>query len=246
VKKSITYLILVLFLAACKKENSLDCFKTNGDEITESRSLPAFTIIKLYSKIDLNITKGVAFNVDVVAGENIIKNISTTVIDGVLSIQNNNKCNFVRGYDNKITVNITLPQLFRVENRGVGTVRFNEDYSQDSIHVMAENSGDIYLNGNFNQIKSSSHGNGDIYLSGICNKLYAYTFGTNLLKAENLQINNYVFVETISIGDCFINAPNGGMLEYNIWRSGNIFYKGTPQTINNPKGDGSGKLIKQD
>ena len=55
-----------------------------------------------------------------------------------------------------------------------------------------------------------------------------------------------MFIETISIGDCFINAPNGGIFEYNIWRSGNIYYKGTPQTINNVKGDGSGKLIKQD
>ena len=92
VKKSISYLVLVLFLAACKKENSLDCFKTNGDEITETRSLPAFTIIKLYSKIDLNIIKGVEYKVDVVAGENIINNISTSVIDGVLTIENNNKC----------------------------------------------------------------------------------------------------------------------------------------------------------
>ncbi len=136
--------------------------------------------------------------------------------------------------------------MVRVENHGVGTTLFSEDFAQDTIHVLAENSGDIHLNGTFNQIKTSSHGNGDIYLNGICNTLFVYTYGTNLLKGEGLTVNNYVFVESISIGDCFINAPNGGKLEYNIWRNGNIYYKGNPAEINNFKGDGKGQLIKQD
>ena len=71
-------------------------------------------------------------------------------------------------------------------------------------------------------------------------------FGTNFLKAEGLTINSFVFVENIIIVDCFINAPVSGILEYNIWRSGNIYYKGNPLSISNPKGDGKGQLIKQD
>jgi hypothetical protein len=239
-------LIIALFFTACKKENSLDCFKSNGTEITNTRTVGQFTIIKVYDKIDLNISNGTETKVDVVAGKNIIKNIKTKVVDGVLSIDNANKCNFVRGYKRKITVNVTLPYLVRVENHGVGTTRFAEDFNQDTIQVRAENSGDIHVYGTFNQVRTSSHGNGDIYLNGSCNTLYVYTYGTNLLNGENLKINNYVFVESISIGDCFINAPSGGKLEYNIWRSGNIYYKGNPAEINNFKGDGKGQLIKQD
>ena len=238
---------MVLFFVSCKKENALDCFKSNGKEITETRDLGTFTIIKLHDKIDLNIFKGTEFKVDVVAGEHIIKNIKTTVSDGVLSIDNNNKCNFVRGYKRSVTVNITLPYIVRVESRGVGTIRFNDVFSQDTIQLLAENSGDIYLNGTFNQITTSSHGNGDIYLSGTCDRLYGYTFGTNLLLADKLTINTYVFVENISIGDCYINAPAGGKLEYNIWRSGNIYYRGNPLEINSfSKGVGKGQLIKED
>lgn len=238
-------MILILFFTACKKENALDCFKSTGTEITEDRTLGSFTVIKLYNSIDLNITNGNEFKVEVVAGKNVIKNIKTTVSDGILSIDNNNRCNFVRGYKRKVTVNISLPYLERVENRGVGTVRFSDNYTQDTIHVMAENSGDVYLNGTFDQIKTSSHGNGDVYLKGVCDRLFVYTYGTNLLKGEDLTVNNYVFVETISIGDCFINAPLGGKLEYNIWRAGNIYYKGNPAEINKLKGDGTGVLIKQ-
>lgn len=223
----------------------MDCFKSTGTEVTDSRSPGQFKIIEVFDKIDLNISKGNEFKVEVVAGKNVIKNIKTKVTDGVLIIDNTNKCNFVRGYKRKVTVNVTLPYLVRVENHGVGTTSFDESYAQDTIQVRAENSGDIHLNGIFNQIKTSSHGNGDIYLNGVCNTLFVYTYGTNLLKAENLIVNTYVFVESISIGDCFINAPSGGKLEYNIWRSGNIYYKGNPAQINNFQGTGKGQLIKQ-
>lgn len=236
-----------MFFASCKKENAFDCFKSNGSEITETRDLGSFTIIKLHDNIDLNIIKGLEYKVDVVAGKHIIKNITTTVSEGILNIDNNNKCNFVRGYKRKVTVNITLPYIFRVESRGVGTIRFPDVFLQDTIQLMAENSGDIYLNGVFNQIKTSSHGNGDIYLSGTCDRLYGYTYGTNILKAEELTIKSFVFVENISIGDCFINAPLNGPLEYNIWRSGNIYYKGNPTQISSySNNQGKGRLIKQD
>ncbi|MEO6302494.1 MAG: DUF2807 domain-containing protein [Bacteroidia bacterium] len=222
----------------------MDCFKSTGTEITELRTVDKFNIIKSYNKIDVNITKGTEFKVEVVAGKHVMKSIKTIVADGILSLEDKNRCNFVRGYKRKVTVNITMPYLIRVENRGVGTIVFTENYAQDTIHVLAENSGDIYLSGTFNQVKTSSHGNGDIYLSGSCNTLYAYTYGTNLLKAESLTVNNYAFIETISIGDCFINAPNGGTLECNIWRAGNVHYKGNPATVSRFSGDGKGELIK--
>lgn len=237
---------MVLFFVSCKRENALDCFKSNGVEVTETRDIGTFSIIVLHDKIDLNVIKGSEYKVDVVAGEHIIKNIKTTIKDGVLRLDNNNKCNFVRGYKRNVTVNVTVPSIVRVESRGVGTIKFSENFTQDTIQLLAENSGDIYLNGTFNQIKTSSHGNGDIYLSGACDRLYVYMFGTNILKAEGLTINTFVFVENISIGDCFINAPVAGILEYNIWRSGNIYYRGNLIAISNPKGDGKGQLVKQD
>jgi hypothetical protein len=244
---SITYLVLVLFFVSCKKENALDCFKTTGSEITETRNVGAFTVISLYDNIDLNITKGAEFKIDVVAGKHVIRNIKTTVTDGVLSIDNNNKCNFVRGYKRKVTVNITLPYIVKVESRGVGTIIFTENFQQDTILLRAENSGDIYLNGSFNEVRTSSHGNGDIYVSGTCDRLYGYMYGTNMLQAENLVINSYVFVESVSIADCFINAPLNGPLEYNIWRSGNIYYRGNPTAINSfSNSDAKGRLIKRD
>lgn len=212
----------------------------------ELRNVGAFEIVKVYDKIDLNIVQGAEYKVEVNAGGNLLTNIQTTVKDGILTIKNNNRCNFVRGYKKRITVNLTLPKIKKVDNEGVGTLRILDNFTQDTILVRAENSGDIHVNGTFKLLQTSSHGNGDIYLTGQCDRLFVYMFGTNFLNAQELLINNFIFIETISIGDARIKAPLNGILECNIWRSGNIYYTGNPASvINYSDGSGKGRLIKE-
>jgi hypothetical protein len=70
-------------------------------------------------------------------------------------------------------------------------------------------------------------------------------FGTNFLYGNNLTITNYTFMENISLGSIYINAPNNGTLECNIRSEGNIYYTGNPATITNySNGKAKGTLIK--
>jgi len=124
-----------------------------------------------------------------------------------------------------------VPYIKFILNDGVGTIRISSDFVQDTLLVRAESSGDIYVNGVYNQIRTSSHGNGDIYINGSANSLFVYAFGTNFLKAENLKVTDYVFIETFSIGDCSIDASQLKTLEFNIHKDGNIFYRGEPASI---------------
>lgn len=243
-KRQWLFILMVIVFASCKKENAFDCFKSNGKLVTQTRTVDSFTVIKVYDKIDLNVFQGNELKVEVNAGEHLLSNIRTRVENGVLTIKNSNKCNFVRGYKKRITVNVTVPYVRKIDNEGVGTLKFSGN--QDSLFVRAENSGDIYVSGNFKRLQTSSHGNGDIYLEGNTDTLYVYMFGTNFLRGQGLRTNNYVFVETLSIGDCHINASNLGRLECNIWRSGNIYYTGTPGVINDfSDGTAKGRLIRE-
>lgn len=246
IRETVTYFFFVFILLSCKKENAFDCFKSNGTTATETRNIGEFTVVKAFDKIDLNLVQGGECKVEVNAGKNILRNIITKNENGVLTIENRNKCNFVRGYKHRITITVYLPQLQRVENNGVGTVRMTDYFYQDSVFVRAENSGDIHVAGHFKKLSSSSHGNGDVYVNGSCDYLYVYCFGTNFFRGYGLTVKNSAFIETISIGDCYVNAPENGELSCNIWRSGNIYYRGNPAAVNNySDGTGSGKLIKE-
>ncbi|MDX2173584.1 MAG: DUF2807 domain-containing protein [Bacteroidota bacterium] len=243
--KFFSYLFITSFLFACTKENALDCFKSNGKETTEFRYPGSFSIIKTYDKIDVKIVKGTEYKVEINAGSNLMSSIKTTVSNGTLTIQNKNKCNFVRGYKKTINVIVTLPRLAQVENLGVGTINFDQNFSQDTLFVRAENSGDTYLNGTFYLLTTSSHGDGNIIANGTCNTLYVYINGTNFFNGENLTVTNYAFIESFSIANAHIKSPNNGTFECNIHSDGNVFYTGNPLYINDYSDKSAkGKLIK--
>jgi len=200
----------------------------------------------VFDKIELEIKQGTEYKVELTAGKNLLDNISSVNNNGVLTLINNNRCNFVRGYKKNILFTITVPKIDTVENRGVGTIRFAEGFKQDTIFLLAENSGDTYLNGTFKLLKTGSHGNGDIYINGTCDNLFVYTYGTNSFRGENLTVNKFIFIETISIGDVRVNAPENGILQCRIWRAGNIYYKGNPAVVEDySDGSAKGRLIRE-
>jgi hypothetical protein len=247
IRQVVTYLCFALFFISCRKENALDCFKSNGKEVSEMRYPGPFREVEVNDKIEVTIYQGTEYKVEVLAGAHVLKNISTKIENGILKIDNNNRCNFVRGYKRQIKMNITVPSIEKVTNNGVATLRFGEEFSQDTLLVRAENSGDIYVNGTFNEIRTSSHGNGDIYLQGSANRLYVYSYGTNYLQAADLAVSDYVFIETVSIGDCYVNATSLNALDYHIASDGNIYYTGDPGHINSNINDGvKGRLIRKD
>jgi hypothetical protein len=236
---------LALLSCSCRKENAFDCFKTNGDEISENRYPGIFEEVMVADNMEVTVVNGAEYKVEVIAGGNILENISTTVSGKTLYIENNNVCNFVRGYKRKIRVRISTPFVRKVTNNGVGPVIFSDDFKQDTLSVRAENSGDIYINGTYLEVLTSSHGNGDIYLRGSANSLMIYSFGTNFIFAQDFKVNSYIYISTYSYGDATFSLNESNALEYYIWGDGNIYYYGKPRTIKKLGGDenAKGKLI---
>jgi hypothetical protein len=240
-------LIMVALFLSCRKENAFDCFKGNGSEITQVRQPGAFRVVAIYDKMEVLITQGPECRVEVTAGEKIMRNISTGLSHDTLKIINRNTCNFVRGYKKTIRVKIVLPYAKNVINYSVGPVTFEQGFTQDTLVVKAESSGDFHINGTFDQLHSSSSGNGDMYLSGKCNSLHAFSYGTNFLYARDLSIKNYAFIHNVSYGDSHVNASGLNELAYNIARDGNIYYTGDPAIISDHgDGTGRGKLIREE
>ena len=238
---------LCLICFGCSKDNALDCFKSNGDDYTEFRDLGSFQNIEVYDKIELFIVNGADYKIEVIAGKHIIRNISTKVKDDVLVIENKNTCNFVRGYKRHVKVIVTVPRIKKVFNYGVADVRFDEGYTQDTLNVRAENSGDIYINGKYQEVRTSSHGNGDIYLQGSANNLLVYTNGTNYTHAENFRVSDLAYISSYSLGHAYFNLKGTATFQYYIWSEGNIYYSGNPGTIANlGNSDAKGQLIQRD
>ena len=245
-KKNYTIAVLiVLLLNACNKQNAPDCFKTNGKESRETRNIAPFNSIEVNNNIQTYIYQGSTFKVEVVGPRNLLPKVETILADTMLRISNKNECAFVRGYKRKIQVFITMPKLKYAKNNSVTNMEISPLFKQDTISLRNENSGDILVNGNYNQVYVSSHGNGDVHLNGNANQLLIYTNGLNYIYAQNMLVKDYVYVATLSLGDVYINGDQLRQLDCHIHRSGNVYYTGSPLVFNNTFEDfGKGQIIK--
>ncbi len=235
---------LIPLVNSCKKENMCDCIKSTGNHIATYRDVTNFSSITISDKMDLYLTPGTDFEVRVEAGENLQSLIKTELSGDTLKISNHNRCNWVRGYDEKINIYITAPYFKYILNSGLGTIESTTAITQDLITCRNASSGDIKLILNTGKIIVSAHGNGDTYLSGTTGSLENDYTGTNYLYAADLQITNYLYLHSVTIGKTYVNAPENGLMDIVIDQTGNIFYSGNPATIHLTK-NSTGDLIKQ-
>ena len=241
--KYILYLFCIVFFSFCKKENWCDCVKTTGNVIGNTRDVKDFTCITTEDKMDVYLTQGSNFEVTVVAGTHLQKLIKTEIDGETLKVFNKNRCNWVRGYKHRIKIYITAPYFKYLKNTGVGSIISEGIITQDMLSLRIENSGEVRLNLNTQEFRGSVHGNGDLYLEGKTDRFLWDNVGTNYVYAQDLTINNYVYLHHASIGKVFIKAPENGLMDILIDKSGDAHYTGNPAQINLTE-TGKGKLIK--
>jgi hypothetical protein len=221
-----------------------DLVKLSGPVITRTREVPNFHSINIKDKIELYLTQGPFYEVKVEAGKNFHINIKTDVKDSVLFISNENKGMSLKNPKKKIKVYITMPKVKQIESHGVGVTTFTNRFVQDSLTLRLFLSGDIHANMDVDVFQTVSHGNGDVYAEGYANHCTNYTNGTNFIYEQDLIVKDYIYVETFTVGHCYINAPVNGPIEGHIWSKGNVYYKGDPTAIS-VVSHSSGSLIKQ-
>lgn len=221
-----------------------DYVKFSGPIVTREREISGFHSIHVKDKIDLFLTQGSNWEVKVEAGKNYHINIKTDVKDSVLFIANENKGTSMKNPRKKIRIFITMPKVKLIESRGVGVTTFTNRFVQDSLSLRLFLSGDIHANMDVSVFQTVSHGNGDVYAEGYANRCSNYTNGTNFIYEEGLIVKDNIYVESFTVGHCYINAPLNGPIEGHIWSTGNVYYKGTPTSINLISHK-SGSLIKE-
>ena len=219
-----------------------DCFTSTGKEKTVVRTLPKFSNIELYDRIELNYFYSPDYFIELTAGKNLIENIETKVEGNLLTIKNNNRCNWVRSFKKKVTVNLFAPKFTDFTYFGSGNVEFKDTLQSDVFRLnLWDASGDMHLLLKSDYIELKTHtGPGAIYAKGSCRELIAYLGGTGKIEAEALIANDVLAINK-NTGTIIVHCNN--KLKAEILGPGNIFYLGNP-TIDLYK-KRSGNLIKK-
>lgn len=196
-KRIFNYLVLVLAFTACDSDTAWDCVKASGEIVQEEILLETFEKLDVRHRVQLIVKQGEEQLVLLETGENLRANITLSVIDGVLKIENSASCNLVRDYG--ITkVYVTSPNITQIRNGSglpvlsEGVLAFqtlqllSEDSNfQEDIHTV----GDFELQLDVENLTIVANGNSSFFLSGLAEKAFIGLYsGDGRVEAANFIV----------------------------------------------------------
>jgi len=230
-------LIFTLLITSCQKGDPTDCFKSTGEDITETRSASYFNKIILEDNVNLVLTQSDEYAISVHGGKNVLKKVKTDIEDNILRIQNNNSCNWMRSFDREITVYANMDSLNHIEYSGSGDIRSTNTITGDSLLLdVWEGAGKIDMQVSMRRNYIYFHiGTADIHYSGYSHLSYITASSFGPVHAENLN-SVFTYINNKGSNNCFIQTQL--YLGATIENIGNIYYTGHPDIQLNDTGDG--------
>lgn len=193
-KKIIIATVLFITLISCEKPS--DCIESAGNTITKIVEVTPFTRVEVYTGIELIITQGTEYKVEIVTGENIIENVEVKQEGSVLKLKENSSCNWVREYG-QTKVYITAPNIEdiysksdrKISSNGVLTYPILRLFALDKDGDGKEGAGtsDFYINVNNSQLVIENNNVARYFISGNTNQaFFNFYAGDGRIEAPNL------------------------------------------------------------
>lgn len=221
--------LLVLVSLSCKKAEDRSCFKSIGEKSSLDSSMQAYDTLMLYDDINYVIVPDTEFKVKVEGGENLIKHIKMVNKNSTLSITNENKCNFLRKLDEKVTVFIHGNGINFVYYEGSESLISKDTLFANELRLFIRDGvGDVDLtieNGYTSAV--ISHGWGNFTLRGKTSSAFLNCSTNSTCDTRGLMVNNQLNVNSNTQGDMYVNA-DVELFHCMIHQKGNIYYEGTP------------------
>lgn len=235
--------IIALLVIGCRKPEDRDCFKTVGDDTTLEIVPPSFNKILLREHLEYVLVQDSVEKIVLHGGKNLLNFVNVEIVDDVLEISNENKCNFLRTYKRKIKVEIHFIDLLNIHFEGTealtnkGVLEFNW-----LTFLIRDGAGPVKLNFNAQSVNATiSHGWGDFTFTGNVGYANLNVRSNGYCDTYGMQVQDSLTVISNTQGSVKVNA-NNVKLKAQIDADGDIYYRGIPTSIKLNQ-YGNGELI---
>ncbi len=193
-KKILSVVMLVLVLMACEMPS--DCVQSTGALVLKDIPVTAFTKIKVYRGIEVVITDGPEYKVQIEAGANFIDNVEVQQNGTQLIFKDQVSCNWVRAYGTTriLVTTPTLEEIYSKTERNIssnGVLTYPNltvtSFDKDADGEAGAGTGDFTLALNNDLITINNNNVSRFYLSGQTNTAkFNFYFGDGRIEAQNL------------------------------------------------------------
>ncbi|WP_350285357.1 head GIN domain-containing protein [uncultured Croceitalea sp.] len=197
--------LMALVISSCAFDiNWGEGKRGNGQVVEESRSVKEdFTEIYASEGIDVFVTQGREFDINVEADENIIELIGTDIKDGKLRVHAIE--NIGRATKN---VYVTLPKVDALKSSSGADLIAQNVIKADKIELDASSGSDIEVELTANEVVADASSGADIKVSGKTESLYADASSGSDIRARGLETKR-----------CNADASSGADISVNVSES---------------------------
>lgn len=229
---------------SCNKDPLFDCFENAGDKTHKILLEEAFQYLCIDDVFNVYLIQDTVCRLEAEGGSNVLESIDVQLVDGRLTIRNNARCSWVRGYE-KVSLFVHyagLTELYVGQACYVKTV----NPMVDNI-LMGVGAGYSEVDMNFNCTKfyfyNNGHTGGHFIFSGYSRLVDLYGYGSCMIEADSL-LSERMVVSNSSIADFRVRSDNEFF--FSILNLGNIHLTGHPQSIDTLAWTGTGRLILEE
>ena len=175
-------------------------FHGRGQELSETRALPAFQELHLNGSLLLILSKGRAYSLKISGSDTSeFSRVRSEVSHGILHIWYTNNRFFAK--NRNLRVFVTAPSLDRVDLTGSGMVESRSVWTSDSLSLKLNGSGQIVLDGHSDLIQADLEGSGRMRLRTTCRRLKARLMGSGNLTLSGTSGNAALEVDGSGLMD---------------------------------------------
>lgn len=234
--------LLTTISTSCKKMPL-----TNGDIIHETRQLSDFNAIHIYDNLDINLIKSDSCYIKITAGENLMPNIISEVVNNILTIRNDNTGNIFRDNESPLSADIYYKSdIYDIYYYSNGDLYSKDFINDDSLSVfnfeLEEGSGNINLKLRCRKFNFTSWGGScPIVFEGQCDTLNMYKKSYAPIHFEDMpcKISKIILLRG---NDIYVDCHDS--INAKIYDFGNIYYKGEPKINSYISPYAKGRIIK--
>ena len=236
-------LILTSLVCSCNKPEQRACFKKSGELSIRTYDFGSFNQLHLKEHLSYKLVQDSTNKVIVRGGNNLLNFVEVMGENGLLTIENKNRCNYLRSYEIP-EVEIHYTKLINILFEGTELL-YNEDtlITDYLTLTLRDGAGHMDLNVQAIDINAiNTHGWGRLTLKGKTQTLRGNLMGDGKFDFSQMTALNQVKLITSSSIDQRVKA-DGIPLNVELNGIGNVYYYGLPSVINKVQ-YGKGKLIK--
>ena len=235
-KKVVLFIVCVLIFSSCEKPS--DCVESSGETIIKDIPVLPFKKIKVYRGIQVVITQGSEYKVQIEAGKNFIDNVEVIQNGDQLIFKDEASCNWVRTYG-QTKIHVTTPTLEEIYSKtdrdisSIGVLTFPDlnilSLDKDADGEKGAGTGDFHMEVNNNTLTIANNNVSRYYLSGQTNNAnFNFYFGDGRIEAQNLIAQN-VKVYHRGSNDMIVNPIQSVTGTLN--STGNLVLKNVPPIV---------------